>query len=522
MDVIELGPIWENILKLTRGRMNEQLWENSIHSGLLPISLENDILTLGVMQNYLKNFIEKNPIIYDILKSCAQQSCGYEVNLNIISLTENNENEDASEKIDEPPIFTTNIYSSNKTDSTLNIPIYDDPIIINTQKNNPFEDLPSVEDVYIPHPPINQIQPYNNEKIVQPLIDLSESTLNPQYTFETFVNGNSNRIAYAVAKNVAEHPADRYNPLFIYGQSGLGKTHLMHAIGNEIINRYPHMKVMCITSEKFTNIFINSIKDKQSESFRTKFRNIDVLLVDDIQFLQNKESTQEEFFHTFNALYEDKKQIILTSDILPKDLKDMEKRLRSRFEAGYIATIETPDLETRIAILRSIIDKESVDNSLVQIPNDVINYIANQFDENVRSLQGALKKLLGSMALEPPTTVIDIDYARKELAKLIDKKDTPYLSITYIQDFISDYFKIKKSDLLGQKRNKQFAYPRQIAMYLCRELVNESYPQISLAFGKKDHTTTLHAYDKINKEISQNSETKRIIEDIIKKLLSDC
>ncbi len=559
MEVIELSAFWEKLLQITSKKMDARLWESSIHSGLLPITLENNILTLGVMQDYIKNFIEKNPIIYGTLKSSAEELYGAPLVLSIISLMPPTEIPSTSET-------TTSAYNSfveptasiepeetieysSPIDSSIppkiddiikdlqeeakkesiakdipnefSYPSYDTPVIIDHSGfNTPHYEEPVVlssapnvsSDIYVPS--------QDKQEVTTPELigQQSNSRLNTSFTFDTFVTGNSNRVAFSAAQYVAEQPAERYNPLFIYGQSGLGKTHLMHAIGNGIIEKYPHLKVMCITSEKFTNIFINSLKDKRSESFRNTFRNIDVLLVDDIQFLQNKESTQEEFFHTFNTLYDDKKQIILTSDMLPKDMKQMENRLRSRFEAGFIVKMEPPDLETRIAILRSIIDKEMKKNPSLQIPNEVINYIASIFDKNVRILQGAFTRLIGAISLEHTDTPITMDYARQILADLITETDKPILSVAYIQDFIASYFKIKKEDLLGQKRNKQFAYPRQIAMYLCRELINESYPQISLAFGKKDHTTTLHAYEKISKEIANNKETKRLIDEIKTKI----
>lgn len=350
-------------------------------------------------------------------------------------------------------------------------------------------------------------------------VDLSLSNLNPAYRFDNYVTGNANRIPFGAAQNVAEFPGGDYNPLFIYGPSGLGKTHLMHAIGNAIVERYPNLKVMCTTSEKFMNLFIESIRKRQGELFRNTFRNIDVLLIDDIQFLENKEGTKTEFFNTFNELLDNNKQIVLTSDTMPNDMDQFEERLRSRFQAGYVATMENPDLETRIAILKALVEKENNKNRNLVIDNDAINYVALQFDENIRVLQGAFNKLIGTASLEQRTSSIDLEYTKKTLSDIITTERVTLIDIESIQDFISTYFNIKKQDLLGKKRKAQFAFPRQIAMYLCRDVINESYPQIAAAFSR-DHTTILHAYDKISKEIDKNPETKQIILDIKSKLSS--
>lgn len=552
----DLGSIWEKILTITKQTMNPELWETSIHTGLLPVSLTDTTLTVGVIQNYLKPFIEKNKPIYNKLQEATNEACGMVVNISIISFQSPEQSEESMAPSSVPPTKDTNeplppisddassyqhnIASSqpmvsptpvaplpstttveqiqNKSQSLYDEPVYIDPHPSDHQ--NGFQLFPDEKPFVMPVDTPPAPTPSSNK-----IIDLTESNLNPAFTFESFINGNSNRVAYASAQYVGEQPGERYNPLFIYGQSGLGKTHLMHAIGNRIVETKPHLKVMCITSENFTNIFINSLKDKQNESFRNTFRNIDVLLVDDIQFLQNKESTQEEFFHTFNALLDspNKKQIVLTSDILPKDMVKMENRLRSRFEAAMIVTIEQPDFETRTAILRANIDKERVKAPDLQIDQKVITFIAEQFNENVRKLQGAFNRLIGAASLEGKLNHIDMDYALRVLADLIKNKPVHLVTIEFIQDFIADYFKIKKSDLLSKKRNVQYVFPRQIAMYLCRELINESYPQIASAFGKKDHTTILHAYEKICREIDRNdrnNNTRRMIDEIREKINS--
>ena len=325
--------------------------------------------------------------------------------------------------------------------------------------------------------------------------------------------GNAQALRFAVA----ESPAQAYNPLFLYGNSGLGKTHLMHSIGHFILDRNPQAKVLYVTSETFTNELINSIQNNKNEEFRNKYRNIDVLMIDDIQFLESRESTKTELFNTFNELLNNNKQIVLTSDTMPNDMEQFEDRLRSRFQAGYIATMENPDLETRIAIFRSLLEREYKKNRIIRIDNDSINYVALQFSENVRVLQGAFTKLIGTASIDQRLESIDLEYTKQALAGLVHTEEVNMVTIESIQNFVSSYFNIKKQDLLGKKRKAQFAFPRQIAMYLCRDMINESYPQIATAFSR-DHTTILHAYDKITKEIERNEETKNMISEIKQKL----
>ncbi len=365
------------------------------------------------------------------------------------------------------------------------------------------------------------IRPSNNKGKKTPEPEASKrSNLNPNYTFDTFVVGSNNRFAQSASLAVAESPGEAYNPLYIYGGPGLGKTHLMHSIGHFILERNPEAKVLYVTSEEFTNEVIESIRSGNASAmnkFREKYRTIDVLMIDDVQFIIGKESTQEEFFHTFNALHSAGKQIILTSDKPPKDMEILEDRLRSRFQAGYIATMENPDLETRIAIFRSLLEREYKKNRIIRIDNDSINYVALQFSENVRVLQGAFTKLIGTASIDQRLESIDLEYTKHALAGLVHTEEVNMVNIESIQNFVSSYFNIKKQDLLGKKRKAQFAFPRQIAMYLCRDMINESYPQIAAAFSR-DHTTILHAYDKITKEIEKNEETKRMVAEIKQKL----
>ncbi|TYQ14754.1 UNVERIFIED_CONTAM: chromosomal replication initiator protein [Acetivibrio alkalicellulosi] len=342
--------------------------------------------------------------------------------------------------------------------------------------------------------------------------EITGSILNPKYTFDTFVIGNSNRFAHAAALAVSEAPAKAYNPLFIYGGVGLGKTHLMHAIGHFILSQNSSMKVLYVSSEKFTNELINAIKDDKNEEFRGKYRNIDILLIDDIQFIAGKERTQEEFFHTFNALYEANKQIIISSDKPPKDIKTLEERLKSRFEWGLIADMQAPDLETRIAILRKKAQLESLD-----VPNDVMVFIADKIASNIRELEGALNRVIAFASLTE--NEISIDLANEALKDILSANKVRVINCSTIQAVVARYFDIKKEDFKSKKRTRDIAFPRQIAMFLCRELTDMSLPKIGDEFGGRDHTTVIHAYEKIREEIDSSSETRRSINEIKDSLL---
>lgn len=337
------------------------------------------------------------------------------------------------------------------------------------------------------------------------------STLNPKYTFDTFVTGSSNRFAHAAAMAVAESPGKVYNPFFIYGGVGLGKTHLMHAIGNRVLHNRPEMRVLYVSSEQFTNEIIRSIQEGTAENFRQKYRNIDVLLVDDIQFLSGKTSTQEEFFHTFNTLHDAQKQIILSSDRPPREVKRLEDRLRSRFEWGLITDIQAPDLETRIAILKN---KAQLDH--FSVPNDVMVYIASRIDSNIRELEGALTRVVAyaSLIKKPVTT----DLVAEALKDVFPNNKTKEVTIEVIQEIVASYFKIKIEDLHAKKRTRSITYPRQIAMYLCRELTDTSLPQIGKFFGGRDHTTVLHACDKIGKEKKADIKLSGILHELIERI----
>ena len=344
-------------------------------------------------------------------------------------------------------------------------------------------------------------------------IGTSNPTLNPKYTFDTFVVGNNNRFAHAAALAVAEAPATSYNPLFIYGGVGLGKTHLMHAIGNEILRNNRNANILYVTSEKFTNQLINAIKDNKNEQFRSKYRNIDVLLIDDIQFIAGKERVQEEFFHTFNTLHENGKQVIISSDRPPKDINLLEDRLKSRFEWGLIADISNADYETRLAILRK---KAQIDNIIID--DEILSNIANRIDTNIRELEGALNKLIArSSLINSPITMEMAEWAINEIVSSKDK----VISSQFIQETVAKYFNIDAKDLVGSKKSNDIVFPRQIAMYLCRTVPQLSLPQIGKDFGNRDHTTVMHACKKIENEIKENKNTKLIVDSVKNILLAD-
>lgn len=339
----------------------------------------------------------------------------------------------------------------------------------------------------------------------------NSSFLKPEYTFDTFVIGNNNKFAHAAAYAVSQEPASNYNPLYIYGGVGLGKTHLMHAIGNEIIRKDPSKKVLYVTSETFINDLVNSIKDPnfKNELFRDKYRKVDILLVDDIQFIANKRLGQEEFFHTFNALKDAEKQIIISSDKAPRDIQGLQERLKSRFEGGILADVSVPDYETRLAILRRKVQLKNI------IFDDyLLSLIATRIDSNIRELEGCLEKIIAFTNLTHSPITIDI--VEKTLNEYIHQKEK-IISADYIQEVVAKYFNIPKEDLISSKKSNDIAYPRQIAMYLCRNIASMTFPKIGAAFGGRDHTTVMHAYNKIEKEIKENKEnsnTKDIVESV--------
>lgn len=341
-----------------------------------------------------------------------------------------------------------------------------------------------------------------------------EAHLNPKYTFDSFIVGSNNKFAQAAALAVAESPGDTYNPLFIYGGAGLGKTHLMHSIAHYIIENNDDSKVLYVTSEEFTNELIETIRNGNNSAmtkFREKYRNIDVLLVDDIQFIIGKESTQEEFFHTFNSLHNAKKQIIISSDKPPKDMEILEERFRSRFEWGLIADITLPDYETRMAILHK---KEEMDG--YNINEEVIKYIATNIKSNIRELEGAFNKVMASSKLEKKEVTLEL--AEEALKDIISPDEKKVITPEYIISVVSEHFNVSPADLSGNKRNSKIVVPRQISMYLCRDIIDTSLKTIGKHLGNRDHTTVMHGIEKIEKEIATNDNIRNTVEILKKKI----
>lgn len=463
----ELEHIWQETLNKIKEKLSNPSF-NTWFSDTKPVHLtENNHLLIKVPNNFIKDWLEQRylALIGEIIFSLTKNKC-------TIKFLTPEELEKEMNKINSQ----TN--SESKTDYK------------NRDANNNKNKTPDIKN--------------NNTDF---------AGLNPKYTFDTFVVGNSNRFAHAASLAVAEAPAKAYNPLFIYGDVGLGKTHLMQAIAHFILDHTPESKVMYVSSETFTNELINAIKDDRTREVREKYRNIDILLVDDIQFLAGKERTQEEFFHTFNALHESNRQLIISSDRPPKEIPTLEDRLRSRFEWGLITDMQKPDLETRIAILR-----KKADLVELSVPNEVIIYIANQIQSNIRELEGALIKVIAYSSLVDKE--IDTDLAQEALKDLIAKKNESFkvIDIDLIKKIVIDYYNLKMDDMNSKKRTQNIAFPRQIAMYLARELTDLSLPQIGEEFGGRDHTTVLHAHNKVDKKYKDEIDFKTTIDKLIERI----
>ena len=448
----ELKELWEKTLNIIKGELSEVSFNTWIKS-CEPISMSSDTIRISVPNAFTQEILEKR--YKDLVANSIRAICSKLYNIEFLIASEiQNTEEEKSEK----------------------------------QSNKKIKE---------------------NTKVI--VSDEMNTNLNPKYTFDSFVIGNSNRFAHAASLAVAESPAKAYNPLFIYGGVGLGKTHLMHAIGHYVLQNNPNAKVVYVSSEKFTNELINAIKDDKNEEFRTKYRNVDVLLIDDIQFIAGKERTQEEFFHTFNALHDANKQIILSSDRPPKEIPTLEDRLRSRFEWGLIADIQVPDFETRMAILKKKADVEKLN-----VANEVMVYIATKIKSNIRELEGALIRIVAYSSLT--NREITVDLASEALKDIISKKQGKHITIEIIQDVVANYFNLRVEDLKSQRRTRNVSYPRQIAMYLSRKLTDMSLPKIGEEFGGRDHTTVIHAYEKISDNLNRDESLQHTIDDLTKKL----
>ena len=445
----DLKSLWEKTLNIIKSEMSEVSFNTWIKS-CEPISISSNTIKISVPNSFTQDILEKR--YKDLVVNSIEAACSKLYNVDFIVASDIQEAEEKEEK------------------------------------NSKLDDKSSVA--------VN---------------DEMSSTLNPKYTFDSFVIGNSNRFAHAASLAVAEAPAKAYNPLFIYGGVGLGKTHLMHAIGHYALQNNSNAKVVYVSSEKFTNELINAIKDDKNEEFRNKYRNVDILLIDDIQFIAGKERTQEEFFHTFNELHDANKQIILSSDRPPKEIPTLEDRLRSRFEWGLIADIQPPDFETRMAILKKKADVEKLN-----VANEVMVYIATKIKSNIRELEGALIRIVAYSSLT--NRPITVELASEALKDIISNKQNKNVTIDVIQDVVAAYFNLRVEDLKSQRRTRNVAYPRQIAMYLSRKLTDMSLPKIGEEFGGRDHTTVIHAYEKISDTLNTDESLQHTVNDITKKL----
>jgi chromosomal replication initiator protein len=357
---------------------------------------------------------------------------------------------------------------------------------------------------------VDEARPRQDDLPFTRTIHHGSTVLSPKYTFETFVVGSSNQMAHAASRAVADGHSKTYNPLFLYGGVGLGKTHLLHAIGHRFLERTPGARVMYVTSETFINELINSIRYERMPSFRSRHRNMDLLLIDDIQFIAGKEKTQEEFFHTFNSIYESHKQIVLSSDKVPRDIPDLEERLRSRFEWGLIADIQSPDLETKIAILR-----KKAEQNAIALPDDVALFMANSIKSNIRELEGSLIRLGAYASLGGRE--ITVEFARETLKDVLAAGERT-ITIDEIKREVAAYFGIKVADLASKRRTQNLVYPRQIAMHICRQLTSSSLPVIGKMFGGRDHSTVIHSLKLVEQRLKTSVEVNTTIETIVRRV----
>ena len=443
MNSYNVSEIWEQLLQRLQNSVSETVY-NTIISPAVPLSAAGTVFTIGVNNNFLKKWLEEN--YKSIIENLLAEITGQEFSLLIENLDFNAA----------PPVKNFTV-----------------------KEETSFEKSARQEIIHEIKPVTENVNTYEQPALFE---EQMPSNLNVKYTFDTFVIGNSNRFAYAAAQAVAAKPGIAYNPLFIYGGVGLGKTHLMHAIGNQI----------------------NSIEKRTMENFKNKYRKIDCLIIDDIQFLEKRERTLEEFFHTFNALYEENKQIIISSDRLPKHIKNIEDRLRSRFECGLMADIQSPDLETRIAILRKKAELEGI-----EIPHDVIALVASSITTNIREIEGAYTKIVAYAGLM--NMPITVELAKNILDEMGATVQSRQITFEDINEVTANYFKIKPEELLTKKRTQNIATARHIAMYLCRELIDLSYPRIGEIYGGRDHSTVIHAYDKINAQRKKDPAIEKAI-----------
>ncbi len=485
MEQKELQSIWEKVLE--NFRKKDTITETECQRWmipLIPVSLDDNTFSLDAPNDFSLHYIKDHYIPF--IKDAVNTITGKTVEIDITTTQKETETEKKDQVKEEDGSIQYEVKTSQTSLFSANRPVTDE-------------------------------SGYVSSSHFAPVMPGDHSSLKEKYTFDNFVRGNSNQMAHASALAVAELTVskspqlERYNPLFLYSGVGLGKTHLMHAIGNYILEKSPNMRVLYISSERFLNDFIASIREGKPEEFQRKYRSIDVLLVDDVQFLYTKERTQEEFFHTFNALYDADKTIILSADRHPREIKIIEDRLRSRFEWGMTTDIKPPDLETRIAILQQKAMMENLD-----IPNDVFIFIANRVNSNIRELEGALTRVIVQASLNHKDITVELATKAMEDVYPVEPKKT--ITLELIQDITASYFKITTSDLLSKNRKQELATARQVAMYLCRELTNASLPQIGDHFKGLHHTTVMHAYDKIKKKRQESTEFDNAVNELIERI----
>lgn len=542
---MDLTTLWLGMQEELKQSLPKEIYTNWFEDNILPYSYspEDDLLILDTTTGFLRNYVSKK--YSEMLTKIAKDVIGRTTKVKLITSQEKKpqkEAEPVAETITLPPKPKRRSRSKKTHPQPKEevvwfqpeLPIDGEPLDeavetpVNAEPDPPARPMPAIKKAVPLTLPKKKSSPAAAKKVSTPVhktdkkempeVNVVESVypnnLNKDYTFDNFIVGNSNRIAVAVAKAIAQAPAEKWNPFYIYGGSGLGKTHLMHAIGHELLKNFPDMRLLCITSEDFVNEFIKCIQDKSTETFRQRYRNVDVLFVDDIQFLGrgDKSSSKEEFFHTFNKLYQDKKQMVFTSDRPPKDIKKLEDRLRSRFENGMVAQIEPPDLETRTAILRTWADKEQVNYDA-----EALNYIAANVNENIRKLHGAfIRVLLEASQAKSKVTLTLVKHAMGFITPSQPERET--VSMDEITMFICQRYNVNYKDLIGKKKTKDITLPRQIAMYLCRKLTGNTYPHIGAAFNGRDHTTVMHACTKIAKMAKKDPHFREDLQEIIDQL----
>lgn len=511
----DLAKIWTESLTIMQSELNDvtlNLWLRPT----VPVALERDILVVETATEFARDWVQLR--YSDVVRRAIRRVAGERFDVRFVSPAQQRPAGQATS----PALVAASApvpFQPQRAMISVQLPAQPavgQPLLTATAPKVAPQPHAAMPQAAMRQGPISlpiRVPDSSAERLTFAAEEVPAGQLNPRYTFASFVVGNSNRFAHAAALAVAESPARAYNPLFIYGGVGLGKTHLMHAIGHHALSANRGLRVVYVTSETFTNELINAIRDDKTLEFRNKYRNIDVLLMDDIQFVAGKERTQEEFFHTFNALHEANKQIVLSSDRPPKEIPTLEDRLRSRFEWGLITDIQAPDFETRIAILRK---KTNADN--LHVPDDVLVTIARQIHSNIRELEGALIRLVACSSLT--NRQITSDLATEVLRDLASQSRQKQINIDLIQEVVAEHFGLRVADLKAKKRTRSLSFPRQVAMYLARELTDSSLPRIGEAFGGRDHTTVIHAYERVQEDLKEDETLADTLGRIVRRLQS--